>query len=875
MKKISILLILSITLSFGFVGFLLSNQGQISGINKYFLLAEFDFPPPPPEPPPPPPEPPPPPPEPPPPPPEPPPPPPPPPAGITAAAGGGNWSDTATWVGGVVPTSVDNVFLDSTSGNVTIDVAAVARSLDATGYTGTLTHNSAITLSIGDATAGDGNVALALVAGMTYALGNATTSAISFVSTSATQQTIFLGGKVLGDVVIDGAGSSYQLSDDYTSSGSFTYTAGTTFDTTTGNRVMTLNGASPIFTGGAKTYFQLSLTGSGTPTIVGVNTFTNVTRTGTSVKTGSLNFANDQTVTGTLTINGNSLINRLLVRSTDSVGTAALGTVVTLTAAAVSLSNVDFLDITGAGAATWSGTSIGNALGNSGITFTTAVTRYAVVAGNWSATATWSATSGGGGGSSVPLSHDTVILNASSAAGTYTVDMPRLGAGIDLTGFTRTLAFSVDNSIFGSLTLASGMTLSGTGPTTFVGRSALTLTSAGKTFTQTITVAMFGGTLTLQDAFLSTIVHASALNIVNGTFNANNFNVTTNAFRSSNSNTRTLTMGSGTWTLTGTGTIWNTSGVTNLTFNANTSTIKITNSSATARTFSGGGSTFNNFWSSAGAGTASLTIAGSNTFNDFKDDGSAAHSILFTTGTTQTVTTFTVSGTAGNLITINSTTTGTHALVKAGGGTISRDYLNIQHSVATPTDTWYAGVNSTDNQGVTTAGSGWTFTAPPEGQTLTFSISDITIGFGTLSSTTARMATGTSGQDTTEVEAHTLAVSTNAGSGYTITVKGATLTNGAFTIAAIGGTNTASSVGSKQFGLRMTATGGVGTVTIPYAASGFAYAGTASAASQVASATSGDSVTTTYSARYLANITTVTESGSYTASLIYVVTGNF
>lgn len=60
-----------------------------------------------------------------------------------------------------------------------------------------------------------------------------------------------------------------------------------------------------------------------------------------------------------------------------------------------------------------------------------------------------------------------------------------------------------------------------------------------------------------------------------------------------------------------------------------------------------------------------MTISGSNTFADFKDDGSVAHSILFTAGTTQTVTTFTVNGTAGNLITINSTTTATHALVKS------------------------------------------------------------------------------------------------------------------------------------------------------------------------------------------------------------------
>jgi len=88
---------------------------------------------------------------------------------------------------------------------------------------------------------------------------------------------------------------------------------------------------------------------------------------------------------------------------------------------------------------------------------------------------------------------------------------------------------------------------------------------------------------------------------------------------------------------------------------------------------------------------------------------------LFQNGTSHTLTTFTVSGTSGNVITINSQTTATFALVKSGGGTISCDYLNIQHSVATPASTWYAGTHSTDNQAVATAGSGWIFTDPPAG----------------------------------------------------------------------------------------------------------------------------------------------------------------
>lgn len=158
-------------------------------------------------------------------------------------------------------------------------------------------------------------------------------------------------------------------------------------------------------------------------------------------------------------------------------------------------------------------------------------------------------------------------------------------------------------------------------------------------------------------------------------------------------------------------------------------------------------------------------------------------------------------------------------------------------------------------------------------QSLSFSISDNTIEFGTLTSADDFFADDLGG-NATEVEAHTLAVGTNAASGYTTTVKGATLTSGAATITAIGGSNTASSAGTEQFGLRMTATGGAGVVTAPYAAAGFAYAADANTTSQVASSST-SSATTTYSVRYLANISAATEAGAYTAALTYVTTANY
>ncbi len=157
-------------------------------------------------------------------------------------------------------------------------------------------------------------------------------------------------------------------------------------------------------------------------------------------------------------------------------------------------------------------------------------------------------------------------------------------------------------------------------------------------------------------------------------------------------------------------------------------------------------------------------------------------------------------------------------------------------------------------------------------ETLSFSISDNTVEFGTLDSANDFFADD-SGGNATEAEAHQIVAGTNSANGYVITVNGTTLTSGANTISAIGSSNTASTTGTEQFGLRMTASGGSGTVTAPYAASGFAL-DTAAFPDQVASA-AGSSADTTYSVRYVANVGAQTEAGTYTSTLTYVAVPNF
>lgn len=231
-----------------------------------------------------------------------------------------------------------------------------------------------------------------------------------------------------------------------------------------------------------------------------------------------------------------------------------------------------------------------------------------------------------------------------------------------------------------------------------------------------------GGTVTTN---ADVVGNAVSMGAFAGTldFSIHNNNPTFLTFSGSGTGVRSLKMGDGTWTI-GVGSssnVWQMSITTNLVFNAGNSTIKLSDTTNNVQTFVGGGLTYHDIWWSRSASTGNITVSGNNTFADFKDDGIAAHSLLFTAGTTQHVTTFTVGNNATAIVTITSAagSTSTHALVKDGGGTISTDYLNIQHSVATPSSTWYAGLNSTDNQAVATAGSGWLFIAAPINAVLT------------------------------------------------------------------------------------------------------------------------------------------------------------
>jgi hypothetical protein len=160
-------------------------------------------------------------------------------------------------------------------------------------------------------------------------------------------------------------------------------------------------------------------------------------------------------------------------------------------------------------------------------------------------------------------------------------------------------------------------------------------------------------------------------------------------------------------------------------------------------------------------------------------------------------------------------------------------------------------------------------------QSLSFNITHNSAGFGLLTTSGLRYATSDGLGSNSETEAYAMNASTNASSGYTIYVIGSTLSNGSYTIDAIGGTNLTPTPGTKAFGLRAVASGGLGAVASPYNGSGFAYNATNTTMSTVAGESSGNGVNTNYSVRTVATIDSVLNYGSYSTNLTYIIVPNY
>lgn len=311
----------------------------------------------------------------------------------------------------------------------------------------------------------------------------------------------------------------------------------------------------------------------------------------------------------------------------------------------------------------------------------------------------------------VPTASDDVV--ATSTSGNLTISAAAACRSAVFTNYTGTLTHNTGITwTFGTssnppgnvmLTFVPGMTYTIADATsalsfaTTAGTVTHVFTSAGKTLGNISAGGGIGAVYRQQDAVTCANVTASRGYNTNGnTLNCTSF--------TSTGGTRTISFGSSIINVSGTGTCWSMA-TTSLTMSANTSTINLTDTSSTAKTFAGGGVTYNNL-TIAGGGSGSVTVTGANTFATVSATG--PKTIIWPASTTNTMTGLAALGTAGNLVTMTSSTGGTAAtLSKASGAVTGVDYVSLQDIAATGGATWYAGANSTNVSG----NSGWSFTA--------------------------------------------------------------------------------------------------------------------------------------------------------------------
>ena len=363
--------------------------------------------------------------------------------------------------------------------------------------------------------------------------GNYNVTCFSILSTNSNVRSISLGSSTI---------SCFGLAN-------FTISTNLTFNAGTSKFVM--SNTNPTIGGGGQTFYDVETTTTilGTISISGVNTFNNITTTSRlTAGLGFLSFSNNQTINGTLSLQSANTNpgTRLLISGN-----------VTLTCAAITIGDgVDFRDITIAGAAVpfdASAKSTGDLGGNSGITFPAPKTVYWNLAGSqkWYSVGWATTPTGTPAAANFPLGQDTAVITESGAAGTIEPDTAngteyRIGTltfddGVSPRTSGVTLNFVRGLAVLKDLKLSSGVIISGTSAVIFGGRTTQNITSAGKTFTNGITLDSPGGTLVLDGNL--TLATNQTFTLTRGTLNLNGAVLSTGLFGSSNSNTRSIAFG--------------------------------------------------------------------------------------------------------------------------------------------------------------------------------------------------------------------------------------------------------------------------------------------------------------------------------------------
>jgi len=547
-----------------------------------------------------------------------------------------------------------------------------AKNINFTGFTGTWSARTIASTVYGSITLGTGGFSSA-----------ASTGVITLGATSGTQIITSNAKAFNTPITVNGSGGTVQLADALNmGSTALTLVTGT-FD---GNS-KTITGASAFSTN------------TGPVTMKGVSTALAFTHTsGTLTQGGANTVAAYAFTAGTLDLSSYQLNATTFTSSNSNTRTIAFGT--------------GNITLNGTGAVWNTFTTTG---------FATTGTQIVNVA---NATATATSIAPG------PLSEaNSISFNITTGSYALTsLSNSNNFKSLNFQGFTGTAPISgTTGSVYKDLNLGSTISSFGTSGTTvnFIGTTTQTVTSSGKTFNSKIIVNNVGGTVLLADALtqVSTVDFA----LQSGTLDLNGKTLTVgavvNGFATYLTGTKSITFNGGTLVCPFAGVAFNNAVPTGFTTTAGTGTGKISFTAATAKSFTGGGSTYNCTISNDGAGA--LTVGGNNTLdtltttsgniittgsNTINTITTAVRPVTFTfaSSTTQTINNWNLSGISGSLVTIISSVAGTAATLSKPNGIVSADYLSLKDSAATGGASWYAGTHSTNVSG----NSGWIFGAP-------------------------------------------------------------------------------------------------------------------------------------------------------------------
>jgi hypothetical protein len=239
------------------------------------------------------------------------------------SGGTGNWNSTTNWStssggasGASFPTSSDDVIFDANSGNLSVNVVSACLSFNSTGYTGTLTMSSILTVT--------GNITLGasmLFSGASQFIVNAT----STITTNGVAIPYFVFGAAGNFTVtlnddLNCTNNSFNFSGSYTINGHTIYIGGNLScgaALPVGTTTFTMNGTGAV--SGLRMANAFVINTSGTITLSGSNQWNNSGSSftyvaGTIVSTGSTCVF----VTTTITAGSGCVFNNVVFNSTGT-----------------------------------------------------------------------------------------------------------------------------------------------------------------------------------------------------------------------------------------------------------------------------------------------------------------------------------------------------------------------------------------------------------------------------------------------------------------------------------------------------------------------------------------------------------------------------